>query len=271
MGRFDHVVDLASFDVPLEHEPCVAIVLTDQRLAGLEHEEESAGRVDQRNAAVEREVDLAVVFVPRAAKLSDETRDTAAQIELGEERARLRLRHENRRARELQRADPVQHRRLEDDASFQPARHQKPALPESGGRENLNPLAAVGGVGDDEAAVGGDGERGGVDDAARLRADLHDLPRARLLGVDTEDRMRAPVEDEVLTRIGLLEADRGTKASGDVRGNRAARLQDLWRSRIEDGDRRDDDERDSRQYRAVSLMALRMSGVCGRMASSSSG
>ena len=46
-------------------------------------------------------------------------------------------------------------------------------------RENLDALAVVRRVGDDERAVRLDGERGRIDDAARLGADVHDLPRAR--------------------------------------------------------------------------------------------
>ena len=80
-------------------------------------------------------------------------------------------------------------------------------------------------IGDDKRAVRRDGERRRVDDAAGLGADSDDFPRTCLLLVDAEDRVRAPIEDEVLSGCGLLEAAGLSKAPGDLRGNRSCRLQ----------------------------------------------
>jgi hypothetical protein len=66
-------------------------------------------------------------------------------------------------------------------------------------REDLDPLAVVRRVGDDEGAVGFDRERGRIDDLSGLAADGDDLPRARLLGVEAIDRMAAAIEHEILT------------------------------------------------------------------------
>jgi hypothetical protein len=65
------------------------------------------------------------------------------------------------------------------------------------------------------------GERGRIDDAARFRADLHDLPRARLLFVEPIHGVAAAIEDEVLAGGGLLKAGDLAKPAGDVRGHGA--------------------------------------------------
>ena len=103
----------------------------------------------------------------------------AVQLVLGDQRAGLGLRHQDRRAGVLQRADAVQHRVVEHDARLQAAGQHEAADAESGRREDLDPLAVVRRVGDDEGAVGLDRERRRVDDLARLAADRDDRPRAR--------------------------------------------------------------------------------------------
>ena len=60
-------------------------------------------------------------------------------------------------------------------------------------------------------------------------ADLHDLPRARLLLVDAVDRVAAAIEDEVLAGGRLLKAGRLAETAGDVRGHGADRAQHVRR------------------------------------------
>jgi hypothetical protein len=47
----------------------------------------------------------------------------------------------------------------------------------------------------------------------------------------------APVEHEILAGSGLLKSRRFAKTAGDVGGNGAARLQDVWFQRRERGER----------------------------------
>jgi hypothetical protein len=127
----------------------------------------------------------------------------------------------------LQRADAIHREVINGNASLRPPWKRKAADWKTDGVENLNALGSARGIGDDERAVGGDGKRGGVDDAARLGADPDDLPGAGLRLVDAEHGVGAPIENEVLSGRGLLKAGGLSKTSGDVGGNRAGRLENL--------------------------------------------
>ena len=118
----------------------------------------------------------------------------------------VRLRHQDRTAGVLQRADAVQHEVIDRDARLRSTGQREAADRKSDRREYLNALAAVGGVGHDERAVGRDRERGRIDDAAGLCADLDDLPGAGLRFVDAEDGVRAPIEDEDTGRTRIAES-----------------------------------------------------------------
>ena len=98
--------------------------------------------------------------------------------------------------------------------------------------EDLHALVTARRVGDDKRAVGRD-ESARMDDAPRLRADVHHLPGSRLRVVDAVDGVRAPIEDEVVPRRRLLEADRLLEATGDVRRQRASRVQNVDAKRRE--------------------------------------
>ena len=139
-------------------------------------------------------------------------------------------------------------RRLDELSGASPPVDLRPQLPpaaaadaEARGREDLNPLAAVRRIGDDERAVRLDGERGRIDDASRFRTDLNDLPRAVLLLVESEHRMRSPIEHEVLAGRRLLKSDRLTESAGDVRGHSACRTQHL---RLYRADRRCEEQQE---------------------------
>jgi hypothetical protein len=64
---------------------------------------------------------------------------------------------------------------------------------------------------------------------------VHDLPRARLLLVDTEDDVRAPIEDEVLAGRGLLKAGDVPEAAREMRRDRAHRSDDVGPQRGQRG------------------------------------
>src|SRR5262249_45491000 len=139
----DHLVDFTPLDAALEQQLALAIVFLEHRLAGLKHEHEPAVWIDERNAAVEREVQLAILLVTGAAQVADGAVRYPAQRVLGDQAAGLRLRHENRRAGVLQRADAVEHEVLEGDPRPQTPRQQEAADAEAGGREDLDALAPV--------------------------------------------------------------------------------------------------------------------------------
>jgi hypothetical protein len=136
-------------------------------------------------------------------------------------RSGFRLRQQDARAGVLQRPDAVQHAVAEHHAILGSAAHHETADPQSRRGEDLNALATIRRVGDDKRAVGRHGERGRIDDAARFGADLHDLPRARLLFVEPIDGVAAAIEDEVLAGGGLLKAGDFAEAAGDVGGDGA--------------------------------------------------
>src|SRR5581483_4614826 len=95
-------------------------------------------------------------------------------------------------------------------------------------------------------------------------------------GIDSEDRVCAPIEDEVLAGRRLLKSGRIAKAPGDARGNAARRSDDVRLARRHRGRGNDEGEdadwKDSLQgrgqYSAVSRIAFSTSAACGRMASS---
>ncbi len=55
------IVDLAPFDVTLEQQLAVRVVLPEHRLSGEEDIEEAAGRIDQRQPRVECQVQIALL------------------------------------------------------------------------------------------------------------------------------------------------------------------------------------------------------------------
>ncbi|PYQ88072.1 MAG: hypothetical protein DMG02_18195 [Acidobacteria bacterium] len=106
-----------------------------------------------------------------------------------------------------------------------PRRQREAGRAEAGRRENLNPLAAAGGVGDGERSIGRDRKRRGIDDSSFLAADVHDFPRARPRRVHAEDDVRPPIEHEVLSGRRLLKTSWIAETSGDVRRDRIDRTE----------------------------------------------
>src|SRR3989338_7536481 len=115
------------------------------------------------------------------------------------------------------------------------AGRRDPPGPAAGRREDLHTLAVAGRVGDRERAPRLDREGRRVDDAARLRTDPDDLPRARLSRIDAVDRVGGTVEDEVLPGSGLLKAGRTTEPPGEVRWNRPRRTEHIGLERRDRG------------------------------------
>ena len=187
------------------------------------------------------------------------------------ELTRFRLRHEDRLARVLQGADPVQHEALGDHARLGPAGQREAADDEAGRREDLDTFPTPGRVRHDERAIRRDRECRRIENAAWFRADLHDLPGASVGFVDAEHLVSASIENEILARRGLLEARRIAKSPGKMGRDGVDRDQDVQSERREWGQRQDDGGKDEKfsaravgrsrafQYRAVSRMAFRTS------------
>ena len=127
----------------------------------------------------------------------------------------------------LQRADAVHREVINGNASLRPPWKRKAADRKTDRIENLNTRGSARGIGDDERAVGSDGERGGIDDAPWLGADSDDLPGTGLRFVDTEHGVGAPIENEILSGRRLLKAGRLSKTPGDVGGNGSCRLENV--------------------------------------------
>ena len=109
----------------------VRVEFLEQRFARLEHEHKSAPRVHERHAAVQREVNLAVVFMAGRTKLAERADRAAIERIFGDERAGLWLRHQNRMAGVLERSDPAQHRSFVYDPRTRAARQHEAADAES--------------------------------------------------------------------------------------------------------------------------------------------
>ena len=82
--------------------------------------------------------------------------------------------------------------------------------------EELEALPAVGGVGDDERAIGSEIERRRLDDPAVLAADGDQLAAGGAGGVDAVDRVAAPIEDELLAAGRALVAERLPELADDL-------------------------------------------------------
>src|SRR5262245_49774805 len=83
--RRDEVVDLPPFDVPFEYELTARIVFAEHRLTGEEDVIEAAGRIDERQSAVERQVQVALLLVPRRPQTSDGLLRHSGHAVLGDE------------------------------------------------------------------------------------------------------------------------------------------------------------------------------------------
>jgi len=236
--------------VPLEEQLPLVVVLAEQRHAGEKDEIEPAGRIDQRQAGVHRQVDIRIRLLARRPEAAERPPRRAVEGELGDERAALRLVDEDGPPGVLHRPDAVQHHRFERQPRHVPPRQREAAEPAARRGKGLDPLPAERRVGDDEAAVLRiDVERGRVEHAPRFRADLHD-PRRGVVG-DGVDGVAAAIEDVVDAAVGLLEAGRAQEGAGDVRRQAAGGAQDLdARARGRPGDGECHCDRDDRPLRS---------------------
>ena len=74
-----------------EQEPSLAIVLLNDRLTRLEHEEESAVGRHERHPAVQRDVQVAIVLVTGLSQMTDGSDDAAVERVFRHERTCFRL------------------------------------------------------------------------------------------------------------------------------------------------------------------------------------
>jgi hypothetical protein len=179
----------------------------------------------------------------------------------------------------LNRAGAVQHQVADDDARGRLPGQKETGEALAGGTERLQALLGARHVGDDESAVARRVESGGLNDPARLEADLQQFPRRRACSVDGMDRVTAPVEDEVRAVGRLLKLDGLFERADDVRRQAADRLQDVRGQRRRSGGqpgekyelRAAEQAHDPPHYAAWARMALRTSPEPGRITSSRTG
>ena len=146
---------------------------------------------------------------------------------LGHQAAGFRLADEHRPAGVLQRADAAERQAAERDARRRATRQEEAAQALAVGVEELQPLAAVGGVGDDERAVGGGVERRRLDHATGFAANRHQLAVGRAGGIDAVDGVAAAIEDELLPGGDPLIAERLTELADDLHRQAANRSENL--------------------------------------------
>src|SRR5262249_23232828 len=156
--------------------------------------------IDERQADVERGVQRAIVLVSGPPELAKTSNGQAGHRILGDERAGVRLRQQDRPAGVLQRSDAVQHEAVERDSRPWLAGGREAADAKTGRRKDLNALLVVGRVGNGERAVRRDAKRERVEDPSRLAPDVDDLPGAVAARIHAVDDLAAAVEYEVLTR-----------------------------------------------------------------------
>src|SRR5439155_23220918 len=138
---------------------------------------------------------------------------------LADERAGVRLRHQDGSPSVLDRSDPADDQVIEDDAGSRSPRQYEAPDSEADRCEDLDAFAVVGCVRDDKRAVGRHRKSCRLNDPTGFRADLHDLPCARSRLVDTVHGVTAAVEHEQLARGGWLKAGRLPGATGETRGD----------------------------------------------------
>ena len=141
----------------------------------------------------------------------------AVERQLGHEPAALRLIQQDGLAGVLQRSDAVEHHVVERQARQLAPREREASEPASARDEDLKPLAAVRRVGHDEAAVVRvDVERGWIEHAAGLLADLDDLLRARPPSLPCRPRGLVDRRRKYVSFVSLLKPDRRQKRAGDM-------------------------------------------------------
>ena len=173
-------VDLAAFDVPLEHERARRVVLPEHRLAGLEDEEEAAGRIDERQAAVEREVQLAIVLLTGAPQVAERpVRRRRASVYSVMSAARSPAATSGSTCRcTAAMPMPFSTKLSMEMRGLRPAGQREAADRKPTGVKIWMRSRPSGRVGDDERAVRRDGERRRIDDPARPRRRSGRSPRS---------------------------------------------------------------------------------------------
>ncbi len=169
----------------------------------------------QRNAGVHREVQLAIVLVTGRAERADAADRRPGQPVFRNQRTGLRLVEGDAVAEKRQRADPAEREPVDAHARGRASRQRKPGEPRAREIEDLQPLASIRRIGDDESRVGGEIERRRLDDPAALAANLDHLAARLRFGIDAVDRMAAAVEDVIDAALRLLKSDRLAKSVAD--------------------------------------------------------
>jgi hypothetical protein len=161
--------------------------------------------VYQGETAVECEVDITVIFMPRSSKDTECVKGMSVEAELRHQPSGLWLAHDDCPPGELERG----HTR-EDEISKGNPRHRASWKLESAKTgavaiEDLDTLASPRRISDDEPAVWPEVKRIGTQETTSFRTDPDDL-RDVSRGGHAIDTLGTTVEDVVVTRLGPLKA-----------------------------------------------------------------
>ena len=169
-----------------------------------------------------------VVLVAGLAQRTEGAQRPAVGGVLRDQRAQLGLTQEDRIGRcTRSRPSPPSTRLPAVMRGTARAGQPEPGDRRSRSQEHLHARFAAGRVGDDERVVVAEVECRRVEQASRLGADRDQLACGVETGGSDEDRVGAPVEDEVVARSRLLAGGHLLEAAGDVGGKRRDRRQRL--------------------------------------------
>lgn len=104
----DEGVELRPLDMPFENQVPARIVFLKEWDPCLEHKIEAASRLDQRNLAIQCEMEVPIGCMPGSPEDPERLKGMSLQAELGDETIKLRLIHHDRLSSELEGSDPVQ-------------------------------------------------------------------------------------------------------------------------------------------------------------------
>src|SRR4029079_5511543 len=105
--RLDEIVDFDSLDVAFEYQAAGHVVFPKQRHACLKYKEEATGRVNQRQPAVESQMELRIILVSSVTEIPKGAIGSSVQLIFRNQPACIGQRHEDRVAGVLERSDAI--------------------------------------------------------------------------------------------------------------------------------------------------------------------
>ena len=226
--RREPAIQLDALDVPLEDERALRVVLAEHRAPGQEHVEVPAGRIDERKAGVQREVEIAVLLEAGARAAADAAQRASRSAEYSVNSAPLSGWLMSSVVPVCWSEPTPFSTRLPMVTPGRPAGQDEAAGADARRAEELNALLPRGASATTNDSVGRDVEPARLDDAPRLLPDLDELARAaasrrppcrRCARADrrrSTDR-RPPAGTRAVPRTGRRCAGEGRRPNGGPR------------------------------------------------------